>query len=119
MSFSLSFPARRSLAEQEKLHADSVAEHKKVEKRLQAATEKLQRLESRVQDESRESSELEMLNQQLATELEDEKTQHQKDLEDSDFASDQTRKKYQGLFLYTSFDVVLMIILSHQLNWPS
>jgi myosin protein heavy chain len=50
----------------------------------------------KVLDEANDASQLTLLNQRLAEELEDEKNHHQKDLEDTDFAVDQTRKKYQG-----------------------
>jgi myosin protein heavy chain len=40
--------------------------------------------------------ELNELRQRLAEELDDERAQHQKDLAERDFTTDQTRKKYQG-----------------------
>ncbi|EEB90642.1 hypothetical protein MPER_11125, partial [Moniliophthora perniciosa FA553] len=50
----------------------------------------------KLEDADKDSSDLVILNQRLAEELEDEKKQHQKDIEDGAFTSDQTRKKYQA-----------------------
>ncbi len=44
--------------------------------------------------------ELNELRQRLAEELDDERAQHQKDLAERDFTTDQTRKKYQGKLYY-------------------
>ena len=63
---------------------------------LRSANQRIKELEKKLRDEGNESSDLVELNQRLAEELQDEKTQHQKDLEEHEFASDQTRKKYQG-----------------------
>ncbi|KAF8737443.1 hypothetical protein AX14_012835 [Amanita brunnescens Koide BX004] len=52
------------------------------------------------------------LRQRLAEELDDERAQHQKDLAERDFTIDQTRKKYQGKFLYVQVAPMLMI-------WPA
>lgn len=56
----------------------------------------MRELEHRLEDEGRESSDLEVLRQRLAEEMEDERKQHQQDIAERDFAADQTRKKYQG-----------------------
>jgi myosin protein heavy chain len=53
-------------------------------------------LEAKLEEGGRDSSDLSVLQQRLAEELEDERTQHQKDIDDRDFTADQTRKKYQG-----------------------
>ncbi|TFK47329.1 nonmuscle myosin heavy chain b [Heliocybe sulcata] len=87
--------ARRSLAELEKSYADAVAERKAFEGRLQSADERIRELEAHLEDEGRESYDLELLRQRLAEEMEEERKQYQKDLSDRDFATDQTRKKYQ------------------------
>lgn len=80
----------------EKSYADAMAGRKALEERLRSSEKTIQALQAKLQDEGSESSDLVVLNQRLAEELEDTKNQHQKDLEDSDFANDQTRKKYQG-----------------------
>ena len=80
----------------EKAQSESLAKHKSVEEKLRTAQKRLQELERRLEDGDHESSDLVILNQRLAEELEDEKKQHQKDMEESNFTSDQTRKKYQG-----------------------
>lgn len=66
---------------------------------LQAADQRIRTLEADMDKEGRESSEMTILRQRLADELEDEREQHQKDLSERDFTIDQTRKKYQGMSL--------------------
>lgn len=96
-SASLTLPlVRRTLAEIEKSQAETVAKLKSNDESLRSAHQRIKTLEKKLQEEGNESTDLVELNQRLAEELEDEKTQHQKDLEDHNFASDQTRKKYQG-----------------------
>ena len=53
-------------------------------------------LQAQLDAEGRETSDLDMLRQQLSAELEEERKQHLKDLADRDYSADQTRKKYQG-----------------------
>ena len=78
----------------EKLRDQDVNEFKRA---LQAAEQRVRTLEAEIDKEGRESSELTVLRQRLAEELEDEREQHQKDLSERDFTIDQTRKKYQGM----------------------
>jgi myosin heavy chain 9/10/11/14 len=78
----------------EKLRDQDVNEFKRA---LQAANQRIRTLEVEMDKEGRESSEMALLRQRLAEELEDEREQHQKDLEERDFTIDQTRKKYQGM----------------------
>jgi hypothetical protein len=92
----ISLPVRRTLAEIEKSQADTIAKLKANEDALRSAHQRIKELEKKLQEEGNESTDLVELNQRLAEELEDEKTQHQKDLEEHDFANNQTRKKYQG-----------------------
>ena len=63
---------------------------------LQFAEAKIQELETRLERESRESSDMGALRQRISEEMDDERKQYQKDLADRDFTADQTRKKYQG-----------------------
>ncbi|RDX42040.1 hypothetical protein OH76DRAFT_150576 [Lentinus brumalis] len=88
--------ARRALADAEKAQAAIVADRQAAEQRLQVAENRVRELEHRLEDEGRESSDLEVLRQRLAEEMEDERKQHQQDIAERDFAADQTRKKYQG-----------------------
>ena len=88
--------ARRALADAEKAHADAVAERNAAEERLKTAEERIRDLEARLDEEGRESSDLELLRQRLAEEMEDERKHHQEELAERDFTADQTRKKYQG-----------------------
>ena len=88
--------ARRALADAEKAHAEAVADRQATEQRLQTAEQRVQELERKLEEEGRESSDLALLRQRLAEEMEDERKQHQQDIAERDFAADQTRKKYQG-----------------------
>lgn len=90
------FIARRALAEAEKSQAQALAERKVTEGRLSVTEQKLRDMEAKIEEDSRESSDLDLLKQRLAEELQDEREQHQKDLSERDFTADQTRKKYQG-----------------------
>jgi hypothetical protein len=56
----------------------------------------LQELEAKLEEDGRETSNLDELQRSLREELEEERKQHQKDLEERDFTTNQTRKKYQG-----------------------
>jgi myosin protein heavy chain len=80
----------------ERTHLDLAAEKKAIEERLQTTEHKLRELEQQIEEEDRESSELGIHRRRLAQQLQDERLQHQKDLAERDFTSDQTRKKYQG-----------------------
>lgn len=53
-------------------------------------------MESKLDEEGREASDLAVIQKRLEEELDDEREQHQKDLAERDFTIDQTRKKYQG-----------------------
>lgn len=97
------FAVRRKLGEVEKATADAIAERNAVELSLRDAQQRIQELESRLDEESRESSDIELLRQRLAEEMEDERKQYQKDLADRDFSADQTRKKYFCAYLGHSF----------------
>ena len=80
----------------EKIHLDLAAEKKAIEEKLQTTEHNLRELEQQIEEEDRESSELGIHRRRLAQQLQDERLQHQKDLAERDFTSDQTRKKYQG-----------------------
>ena len=73
-----------------------MAERNTAEQRLQAAEKTIRDLEAKLDEEGRESSELDILRQRLSDELEDERKQQLKDLADRDFITDETRNKYQG-----------------------
>lgn len=90
------FSARRSLADVEKAHAQLTAERNTIEQALSQAQERIHELETRIEEESRDSSDGQLLRQRLNEEMDDERKQHQKDLAERDFTADQTRKKYQG-----------------------
>lgn len=76
--------------------AEAASERQATEDRLNGAEERIHELEAKLEDEGRESSDLEMLRQRLREEMDDERKQHQQDLADRDFTADQTRKKYQS-----------------------
>ena len=91
-------PARRALSDAEKVHAQTTAELKAVEERLQAAERQIRELEAKLEDENRELGDMELFRRRLTEEMEDERDQYQKDLSERDFTIDQTRKKYQSTF---------------------
>jgi chromosome segregation ATPase len=68
-----------------------------VEEELDQARQRIADLESRLEDENREITEVELLRRRLTEELEDERDSHQKELAERDFKLEQTRQKYQGL----------------------
>lgn len=89
-------PARRALADAEKAQAEATADRQALEERLKGAEIRVHELEAKLEEEGRESSDLELLRQRLKEEMEDARKQHQQDLAERDFAADQTRKKYQS-----------------------
>jgi myosin protein heavy chain len=96
---------------------DLVAEKKAVDEKLQSTEQKLRELEQLIEEEDRESSELGIHRHRLAQQLQDERLQHQKDLAERDFASNQTRKKYQCEHLRQQSETALIICF--QPNLPS
>lgn len=84
------------MADAEKAQAEATADRQATEDRLKAAEARLHELEAKLEEEGRESSDLEVLRQRLREEMEDAGKQHQQELADQEFASDQTRKKYQS-----------------------
>ncbi|KAF7972288.1 hypothetical protein HWV62_18538 [Athelia sp. TMB] len=86
---------RQSLADAEKAQAAAVSEKEAAEKRAHMLEKKNLELQAQLDAEGRETSDLDMLRQQLSAELEEERKQHLKDLADRDYSADQTRKKYQ------------------------
>lgn len=89
--------ARRTLETTEKALVDAKTESKAIKDKYQAIEKKLRSMESKLEEEGRESSDLAVIQKRLEEELEDEREQHQKDLAERDFTIDQTRKKYQGV----------------------
>ena len=99
MSYHITSPdcaARRSLADIEKSHAETVGELKAAEHRIQATEQQIRDLEAKFEDENREIGDMELFKRRGTEEMEDERDQYQKDLAERDFTIDQTRKKYQG-----------------------
>ncbi|KAH9027289.1 myosin II heavy chain [Lactarius hengduanensis] len=87
--------SRKSIAEASTAQKALVAERDAAVNRLQFAEAKIQELETRLEDESRESSDMGVLRQRISGEMDDERKQYQKELAERDFTADQTRKKYQ------------------------
>jgi myosin protein heavy chain len=56
-----------------------------------------------------DKTDLDVLHQQLAEDLEEERGQHQKDLADRDLTTDQTPKKYRGKDVFLSFAHLLTL----------
>ena len=89
--------ARQSLQEAEKAMAEAIAERKAFEDRLQSAEAHIRDLETRLESENRDNSDMELFRRRITEEMEEERDQHQKDLAERDFTIDQTRKKYQSM----------------------
>ncbi|EIW76062.1 nonmuscle myosin heavy chain b [Coniophora puteana RWD-64-598 SS2] len=87
---------RRSLADAEKALGAATSEKNNLQSRLEKTERRLLELEKKLHDEGEESSELSGTRQRLFEQLQEERQLHQKDLAERDFASDQTRKKYQA-----------------------
>ena len=68
----------RSLVEVEKSQSVAVAERNTAEQRLQAAEKTIRDLEAKLDEEGRESSELDILQQRLSDELEDDTSNNSK-----------------------------------------
>jgi len=79
-----------------KNQATLVAERDAAEDRLNAAEAQIRELEARLEEESREFTDMGVLRRRIAEEMDDERKQYQKELAERDFTADQTRKKYQG-----------------------
>lgn len=84
-----------------KAQSTLVAERDAAEDIIRAAEAKIHELEARLEEGSREFTDMGVLRQRISEEMADERKQYQKDLAERDFTADQTRKKYQGIaFLY-------------------
>lgn len=103
---------RRTLSELEKSQKDVVSERKALQERVRSAEQRTKEMYAKLGAGTPELTALNELRQRLAEELDDERAQHQKDLAERDFTIDQTRKKYQGKFLYVQVAPMLMI-------WPA
>ncbi|KAI0319703.1 nonmuscle myosin heavy chain b [Amylostereum chailletii] len=87
---------QRTLADAEKARTTLTAERDAVIARLKNAELKVQELEARLDEENIDSSQMEIIRQRLAEEMDDERKQYQKTLESRDFDMEHTRKKYQA-----------------------
>ena len=85
------------MADANKAQKALVAERDAAMNQLQFAEAKIQELEARLEQDSRESSDMGVLRQRISAEMDDERKQYQKELAERDFTADQTRKKYQGI----------------------
>lgn len=88
--------SRRTYTDLEKAHDELTAEKKAIEEKLHTTERKLRELEHVIEEEERESSELGIHRHRLVHQLQEEREQHKKDVAEREFASDQTRKKYQA-----------------------
>jgi myosin protein heavy chain len=90
------------MTEAGKTQATLVAERDAAEDRMNATEAKNRELEARLEEESREFTDMGVLRQRIAEEMDDERKQYQKELAERDFTADQTRKKYQGTVFLSS-----------------
>jgi myosin protein heavy chain len=82
-----------------KAQSTLIAERDATKDRMKAAEVKIHELEARLEEGSREFTDMGVLRQRISEEMADERKQYQKDLAERDFTADQTRKKYQGIAL--------------------
>jgi myosin protein heavy chain len=80
----------------EKTMAEVVGERKGIEERLRESERHIRELEIRLEQENRSQTEMEIFRRRMTEQMEEERDQNQKDLAERDFATDQTRKKYQS-----------------------
>jgi septal ring factor EnvC (AmiA/AmiB activator) len=122
----ISVVARRALADAQRAQQEAESGRKFAEEELAQTQQQIADLESRLEDENREITDVELLRRRLTEELEDERDSHQKELAERDFKLEQTRQKYQGP--YSPLDVLYFIDLSLQPScfrsqkvrgWPS
>lgn len=92
----ISIVARRALADAQRAQEEAESGRKFVEEELAQTQQQIADLESRLEDENREITDVELLRRRLTEELEDERDSHQKELAERDFKLEQTRQKYQG-----------------------
>jgi myosin heavy chain 9/10/11/14 len=85
------FAAQKTLDDAKKVNMELHEYRRIAEHRAQNAERKVRELQAKLEG-GRDSSELDILQQ----EMEDERAQHQKEIAERDFTTDQTRKKYQG-----------------------
>jgi exopolysaccharide biosynthesis protein len=86
---------KRSLADMEKAQEEAKQDRKSLKEQLRNTEKTVQSLQSKQQNDA-EISKIEHMYSQLVEELDDERKQHEKDINDANFASEQTRNKYQG-----------------------
>ena len=89
------------MADTGKVQSTIIAERDTAKDRMKAAEAKIHELEARLEEGSREFTDMGVLRQRISEEMADERKQYQKELAEREFTADQTRKKYQGIvFLY-------------------
>jgi myosin protein heavy chain len=100
-----------------KTQATLIVQRDAAEERLKAAEAEILELEARLEEESRGFTDMGVIRQRIADEMDDERKQYQKDLAERDFTADQTRKKYQGKVF--SFIRLCLAITCHCYTQPS
>ncbi|TDL22507.1 nonmuscle myosin heavy chain b [Rickenella mellea] len=87
--------ARKALDDLEKTLNKVTTERKAAQERVANLEQKARLLEARLEQEGKESSDVEHFRQRLEEELSEERDRHQSDLAERDFAINQTQLKYQ------------------------
>jgi myosin protein heavy chain len=81
------------------MQAEAIGGRRAAEDRLAVTERQLRELEAKFEDEGREFADMDTFRRRLAEVMVAERDQYQKDLAERDFTFDQTRKKYQGIFI--------------------
>lgn len=80
-----------------------------VEQHAEQLQAHVRELEQRLEEETKDSGDLDVLRQRLTESMEDERKQHEHDIEERDFRIDQMRKTYQGASVVKSPVSILTI----------
>lgn len=101
-SANLALIVRRALNDATKVRDEAVSAREVAERRLAETELRISELETRLEEESREYTDMELFRRRVKDEMEDERDQYQKDLAERDFTIEQTRQKYHAELLQLS-----------------
>lgn len=88
--------ARKALKDVQKALEEASLQRKGAEERALEAEQRINLLEAKLEEETRDTSDMDLFRRRVKEEMEDARDQYQKELTERDFTIDQTRQKYQG-----------------------
>jgi C-terminal processing protease CtpA/Prc len=95
MSLTITHQARKALEDVERSHAQLVAERKAAQELANKFEKRYNDLQARLDEAGHTSSEAEAIRMRIEEELQKERDQHAADLDERDFAMNQTQQTYQ------------------------